>query len=84
MRHRSARMTLQWIKGHDRIQGNEESDTLAKQGMNKWNPDLLNLEIPKEFNIQGAKLSALMQATAYRGILERKHPDIRNTSEENL
>ena len=35
MRHRSARMTLQWVKGHDGIQGNKESNTLAKQGVNK-------------------------------------------------
>ena len=84
MRHRSVRTTLQWVKGHDGIQGNEESDTLAKQGANKRNPDPLNLEIPKEFNVQGAKLLTLTQATAYRGILERKRPDVRNTSEENL
>lgn len=84
IRHRSAKTTMQWVKGHDGVQGNEESDALAKQGVDKRNPDLLNLDIPKEFDVQGAKLSTLTQATAYRGILERKHPKARNTSEGHL
>jgi hypothetical protein len=48
MRHRSTRMTLQWVKGHDGIQGNEGSNALAKQGMNKDHPDPMNLEILDE------------------------------------
>jgi len=52
--------------------GNEESDRLAKLGANKQDPDKLDLEIPPEFNIQGAKLATLMQAMAYKGTLERK------------
>jgi len=84
MRYRSARTTLQWVKGHNVVQGNEGGDTLVKQGANKRVPDPLNLEIPKEFDVQGARLSTLMQATAYRGILERKRPEARNTSKENL
>jgi len=70
MRHRSARTTMQWVKGHDRNEGNEGSDALAKQGVNKRQPDLLILDVPKELDIQGAKLATLMQATAYKGILE--------------
>jgi len=72
MRHRSARTSLKWVKGHNGIQGNEGSDVLVKQGANKRNTDPLNLDIPKEFDVQGAKLSTLTQATAYKGILERK------------
>jgi len=70
MRHRSARMTMQWVKGHNGNEGNERSDALAKQGANKQQPDPLNLDIPKELDVQGAKLATLMQATAYKGILE--------------
>ena len=44
----------------------------------------MNLEIPDEFNTQGAKLSTLMQATAYKGILERKQVTPRPTTEKNL
>ena len=84
MRHESAKTTMQWVKGHDGIQGNEGSDALAKQGANKRHPDPLNLEILTEFDVQGAKLPTLTQATAYRGILERKEPEPRNTTEKHL
>ena len=84
MRHRSARMTLQWVKGHDGVQGNEASDALAKQGANKDRPDPMNLEIPDDFDIQGTKLLTLMQATTYKGILERKQATLRPTTEKIL
>jgi len=63
---------MQWVKGHDGNEGNEGSDALAKQGANKRQPDLLILDVPKELDIQGAKLATLTQATAYKGILEQK------------
>jgi len=84
MRHRSARTTLRWVKGHNGIEGNEGSDALAKQGANKQHPDPMNLEIPEDLDIQGAKLPTLTQATAYKGILERKQPEPRNTTEKNI
>ena len=65
-------MTMQWVKGHDGNPGNKGSDALVKQGVNKRYPDPLNLEIPEEFNIQGAKLQTLTQVTVYKGILEQK------------
>jgi ribonuclease HI len=54
-----ATTSFQWIKGHDRVQRNEESDRLAKEGASKLNPDKLNLNIPKEFDLQGTKLATL-------------------------
>ena len=84
IRHRSAKTTMQWVKGHDGDQGNEGSDALAKQGANKRNPDPLNLEIPPDFDVQGAKLPTLTQATAYKGILERQQHEPRRTSTRNL
>jgi ribonuclease HI len=84
MRCRSVRTTMQWVKGHDGILGNEGSDALAKQGANKRHPDPLDLEIPAEFDIQGAKLPTLTQATAYRGILQQWQHEPRRTSEKNL
>jgi hypothetical protein len=84
MRHRSAKTTLQWVKGHNSDQGNKGSDALVKQGANKWHPDPLNLEIPLDFNIQRVKLPTLMQATTYKGILEWQKHELRRTSLRNL
>ena len=79
MRYRSAKTTMQWVKGHDGNPGNEASDELAKQGANKRFPDPLNLEIPEEYDIRGAKLPTLTQATTYKGILERKQHELLRT-----
>ena len=49
LKQRIATTSFQWIKGHDGIQGNEESDRLAKEGANKPAPDNLDLDILKEF-----------------------------------
>ena len=84
IRHRSAKTAMKWVKGHDGDQGNEGSDALAKQGENKQTLDTLNLEIPLEFDIQGAKLPTLTQATAYKGILEWRKSEQRKTSDKNL
>jgi len=49
LKQRIATTSFQWIKGHNGIQGNEESDRLAKEGANKPAPDNLDLDILKEF-----------------------------------
>jgi hypothetical protein len=72
------------VKGHEGNLGNEESDRLAKEGASKPETDELNLEIPIEFDIQGAKLKTLTQALAYKGIQERNIPDERETTNNNL
>ena len=84
LRKCSAPTSFQWVKGHSGIEGNEKSDQLAKDGTNKRAPDELNLEIPKEFDLQGAKLATLTQAIAYKGILERRGPYTRPTTANNL
>jgi RNase H len=59
LRTHLAPTSFQWIKGHNGNSGNEGSDTLAKQGVEKETPNPLCLEIPACFNVQGAKLTAL-------------------------
>ena len=59
MRKRSATTSFKWIKGHNGNEGNEQCDLLAKQGATKVRADELNLEVPKEFDLQGVKLSSL-------------------------
>ena len=84
LRLRTAKTTFQWIKGHNGTVGNEESNRLTKLGADKHDPDELDLEIPPEFDVQGAKLATLIQVMAYRGILERKKPKPRNSTRNNL
>jgi hypothetical protein len=45
---------------------------------------MLELEVPKEYNLQGAKLATIMQALAYKGIQERTPVPIRPQAEINL
>jgi ribonuclease HI len=68
LRRRTAVTQFKWVKGHSGDHGNEESDKLAKEGAEKEIPDNLDLQIPDEFTIQGAKLSAMTQALAYKAI----------------
>ena len=84
LRFRTARTIFQWVKGHNGTTGNEESDRLAKQGAEKPTPDELDLEIPIEYDIQGAKLAMITQAKAYRGILEKRTTEPRRSSINNI
>lgn len=84
LKKRTATTHFKWIKGHDGNQGNEECDQLAKEGAAKQTEDELSLDIPVTFDIQGAKLSALTQAIAYRGIMERQPPQHRVTTSHNI
>ena len=84
LKQRTATTSFQWTRGHAGDQGNEAADHLAKEGANKPLPNYLNLEIPKEFDLQGAKLATLTQAVAYRGIIEQKPPCTRHTTSQNI
>ena len=84
LKRRSAPTLFKWVKGHSGDEGNEGSDQLAKEGAEKANPDELNLKIPKEFNLQGAKLATLSQAIAYKGILEQRGPYTQLETSNNL
>jgi isocitrate dehydrogenase kinase/phosphatase len=63
--------TFRWVKEHNREEGNEKSDALTKEGVSRESMDLLDLEIPREFNLQRAKLATITQTIAYGGITER-------------
>ena len=80
----TAPTTFKWVKGHDGNEGNEGSDLLAKEGARKNKVDPINLDIPIEFDIQRARLNALTQAIAYRGIKDSKKVPTRNMTRGNL
>ena len=84
LKRRSAPTIFEWVKGHKGVLGNEESDKLAKEGATKDAPDTLSLSIPEEFDLQGAKLATITQATAYRGIRESSKKEARTTSDSNI
>jgi ribonuclease HI len=72
------------VKGHEGIERNEQSDRLAKEGAPNPTPHDLDLSVPNNFNVQGAKLSSLTQAIAYHGIRERMPVPPRPSSSRNI
>ena len=84
LKRRTAKTAFKWTKGHAGDQGNEGSDQLAKVGANKDRVDVLDVSIPPEYDLQGAKLATLSQKKAYRGIREQKKPHHRKTTNANL
>jgi hypothetical protein len=84
LRTHTAPTTFKWVKGHNGNERNEGSDRLAKEGAQKNKEDHVNLSIPIEFDVQGAKLVALTQAIVYIGIKESKKTPTRRTTMGNL
>lgn len=73
LRQRPSPMTFQWIKGHQGHVGNEKADQLALTGALCQNPDDINTYVPRNFDIQGAKLSKITHKLAYKGIMKKTH-----------
>jgi ribonuclease HI len=84
LKRRTATTAFKWVKGHEGNLENEKSDKSTKEGARKEIPDELDLEIPKEFDLQGAHITSLTQATTYKGILEKRGPYTRETTSINL
>jgi ribonuclease HI len=84
LRRRSAPMTFKWVKGHNRDLGKEQSDKLAKEGTEKDAPDIIPLDIPTDFDLQGAKLAMMTQAIAYRGVCNKNTTTHRQSTLRNL
>ena len=84
LRQQTAPTRFKWVKGHNGELGNEQSDRLAKLGASKDTMDKISLDVPDHFNIQGAKLASMTQATAYKGIYEQEPKRERHTTHLNL
>ncbi|KAI0037711.1 hypothetical protein FA95DRAFT_1551472 [Auriscalpium vulgare] len=87
MRIRSAKVTFRWVKGHSGDSGNDGADEQADIGARKNRPDRIDLYVPPEWRLTGAKLATITQAIAYRGIrqiTEKKNPDLRSGPKAQL
>ncbi|KAG1766590.1 RnaseH-domain-containing protein [Suillus occidentalis] len=73
LRRRPAPTTFQWAKGHEGNIGNEQADKLALSGTRRSEPDILDTYVPKNFDLQGAKLSKITQSLAYKAITKNAH-----------
>ncbi|OJT09202.1 LINE-1 retrotransposable element ORF2 protein [Trametes pubescens] len=71
LRARSAVTTLRWVKGHSRVEGNEQADALARAGTLEL-PQFRPVHLPKtKYVTNGAALSKMTQSLAYKGVKKR-------------
>ncbi|KIK38571.1 hypothetical protein CY34DRAFT_25586 [Suillus luteus UH-Slu-Lm8-n1] len=71
LRRRPAPTTFQWVKGHAGHLGNERADHLALTGTLRPVPDTIDTYVPRNFDVQGAKLSDITQQLAYKAIMKK-------------
>jgi ribonuclease HI len=87
LRRRTATTEFQWVKAHNGEEGNEVADREAKKGAELKSQYKLRLNIPKVFQVKGARLQTLTQAQAYRLVLRtktRKQREIPERTRSNL
>ncbi|KAJ7140527.1 ribonuclease H-like protein [Mycena crocata] len=72
LRGRTAKTSLEWLKGHTGNEGNEAADALAGRGARKAQQDIIDMRIPAKLTLPGAKLRVMTQSLAYKIIKSKK------------
>ncbi|KAG1732242.1 ribonuclease H-like protein, partial [Suillus paluster] len=73
LRQRPTPTSFQWVKGHSGIKGNDKADRLAQNGAAKTETNAIDTYVPRNFDLQGAKLSCITQKSAYRTLMNDTH-----------
>ncbi|KAJ3735973.1 hypothetical protein DFJ43DRAFT_990557 [Lentinula guzmanii] len=74
-RMRPTQTYMKWVRGHNGHERNEGADRLASEATKKEKASFVNLGLPRELNVTGAKLSTMTQALAYKAIMAMKAKD---------
>ncbi|KAG2032909.1 hypothetical protein BDR03DRAFT_1077719 [Suillus americanus] len=70
----------QLFKAIAKVAGNEEADQLAQRGVQKIVADDIDTYMPRNFDLQGAKLRTISQKTAYKAIMREKCVDTKRAT----
>ncbi|KAK7683569.1 hypothetical protein QCA50_013407 [Cerrena zonata] len=84
LRKRSAITTLRWTSKNKLTNENKAAKQLAKNGMSSTPIETIDITIPESFNLTGAELAQITQASAYGAIREGRKTEQRRTTIENI
>jgi ribonuclease HI len=74
LRRRTAPTILTKVKAHHGIEGNEGADSLAKEGLLRPRPAVIDLTVPENLKLPGIRLSTASQSLIYKVMMSNR-PD---------